>query len=180
MLSLYTWISKGAAIVPLCMDGTVEEAQQFNGPLHKGSLMYPCITELKYSVNLDVFFNCVWWKALHAHYNTGMHTWSPWEMEIVMQDINAIHYLSYIWEMWQGGKRTIFLGRHVESNLTMQNHKNRQNGWIPLISKPRETLESHFLRASVFWLCKCQPKSITESLSIYGREGDGGRILLAS
>lgn len=57
-------------------------------------------------------------------------------------------------------KRAIFLGQHVESFLTMWNHKKQQN--VLALQVPAQ--------------------SITESLSIYvyGRERDTGSILLAS
>lgn len=63
-------------------------------------------------------------------------------------------FIMYLRDVWQGGKRAIFLGQHVESILTVKNHKKQQNSRIPLISNQRETLKSHFLKASMFWLYK--------------------------
>lgn len=65
-------------------------------------------------------------------------------------------FIIYLRDVWQGGKRDIFLGQHVESIIAVKNHKKQQNSRIPLISSQRETLESHFFKASMFRLYKYQ------------------------
>lgn len=67
-------------------------------------------------------------------------------------------------------------GRNTSNILTLQNHKKQQNTWIPLVSNQRETLESHFLRASAFWLYKYQPsplQSLWVSTFMAERETEG-------